>query len=117
MGLSVLLVGFLGACGGDDQTVTSPEETTHVQQKGDLVATIRASARAASPDLRITSVDCTKPVDTADVFLLSCAVTFEGPACQLWLASGIDDPEPSAFSDTSTGRRGRADERMAYCDG
>jgi len=45
-------------------------------------------------------------------------VTFEGPACQLWLTSTVNgEPvEPTPLGDPTEGRRGRADDRAAYCE-
>jgi hypothetical protein len=83
---------------------------------GDLRATVRAAARAASGGRPVESVRCVEPVEAADLLLVSCAVTFEGPACQLWLAGGADDPEPLPIGVAAEGRRGRADRKMAHCD-
>jgi hypothetical protein len=112
--ISLLLVVLLTAC-GDEQAVTSTEET-QVVPKRDLAATIRAAATTESSGRHILAVDCVSPVDTAEVILITCAVTFRGPACQLWLASGADDSEPAAFGEPTEGRRGRVDDRMAYCE-
>jgi hypothetical protein len=91
-------------------STTTP--TTH----GDLRATIRAAARAASGRRPVESVDCMKPLETENLLLVSCAVTFEGPACQLWLAGGADDPDPLPIGDPAEGLRGRADRKMAHCE-
>jgi hypothetical protein len=58
-----------------------------------------------------------KAADPAKTLLVTCAVTFEGPACQLWLAEGPDDPDPLPVAAPADGRRGRANTRMAFCDG
>jgi hypothetical protein len=113
---AVVALVLASALAPSPNTATPRAEPVHVQGKTDLAATIRAAASKASSDRRITSVDCINPVDVTDALLLTCAVTFEGPACQLWLAGGVDDPEPLALSDPADGRRGRADERMAHCE-
>jgi hypothetical protein len=98
------------------RTVPEPTQARSVGQ-GDLAGTIRAAADAASHHRRITAVDCMKPADPAKTLLVTCAVTFEGPACQLWLAEGPHDPEPLPVAAPADGRRGRANTRMAFCDG
>lgn len=101
-----------------DAARTAPEaaDAASVTKKNDLSAAIRAAASTAGNHRRVTSVDCVKPVDTTKTLLVSCAVTFDGPACQLWLAGGLDDPEPTPVGEPTEGRRGRASTRMAYCD-
>ena len=64
---------------------------------------------------------CTQPVASATGVMMidpmmSCAVTFEGPACQLWLAVGADDHGAMVLGAPAEGRRGRADDRQAHCD-
>jgi hypothetical protein len=113
-GLVVLVLASAVAPSPD--TAPDSPERPNLRNKRDLVATIRAAAREASSERRITSVDCVKPVDVSETLLLSCAVTFEGPACQLWLAGALDDPEPLSLSDPADGRWGWADDRMAHCE-
>lgn len=96
-----------------ERTAAQP---SHIQNPHVLAALIKAAASAASSNRSITSVDCVNPVNVTKAALLTCAVTFDGPACQLWLAGAPNDPEPKALGSPAEGRRGRVYETTARCE-
>lgn len=91
-----------GDTSGEDDPVASASNI-------DPVATVTAVA-AKGAAAAITSVDCPPPLGSRTVLIVTCAVTFEGPASQLWSIGGADDPEPLPLGDPTPGKRGSVDE-------
>jgi len=84
-----------------DSTSPAPAPAA-TAQASDPVEAVRAAARAAD-DRAIRSVDCTPSVSAGEASLVMCAVTYAGPACQLWMA----EPSATPMGEPADGMRGR----------
>jgi hypothetical protein len=82
-----------------------------------LVALVAAAAHR-DQHRRVVGVVCKKTTKAEEIGLSPCAVTFAGPACQLWIV--VDrggEHQAMPFSEPSEGRRGAYDEAsgMSKC--
>jgi hypothetical protein len=82
---------------------------------GVAVATVSAEANEGLHEGKVVSVDCAQ---TAQNGFVACAVTFEGPTCQLWWVTTDPDgkPVPIPLDNPAEGRRGRAERQTAHCE-
>lgn len=99
----------LDPTGGDDEPAGT-RESDAPDAIPDPAAAIQAAAARGS-DAPILSVDCPGPVSTESLTLGVCAVTFAGPSCQLWIAGGVDEPEPLPLGDPLPGKLGHVSEQ------
>jgi hypothetical protein len=76
----------------------------------DPAVLVLSAVRAASPTSRIESVDCT---DERVSGVFNCAITFEGPACQVWMIG--EDGQPIPTEEPLAGMRGSATDTGASC--
>lgn len=84
-----------------------PSPQTDVERR---VALVTAAAERAH-DVRVVAVICGKTTKAQEIALSTCAVTFAGPTCQLWIVTttGAED-KPIPLGDPADGMRGSYDE-------
>jgi hypothetical protein len=109
--VAVACLSLLAACGGHDRAQSKTAASN--QSPVDPVIAVRAAARAAS-NRRIEMVECPPPLEAGEISIVTCAVTFAGPACQLWIAGGDDDPEWLPLGEPIEGRVGQVNQQTRY---
>jgi hypothetical protein len=114
------VVVYPAASGSDvrfDNVIVDTPRATSLTAQAKVVAIVTAAARRAS-DSPVVAVTCPKTLKAGEIGLSTCAVTYAGPACQLWMVvntNGEDKPLP--FGERAEGRRGSYDEMsgMSKC--
>jgi hypothetical protein len=107
------VVVYPAASGSDvrfDNVIVDTPRAATVTADAKLVALVSAAARRAS-DSPIVTVTCPKTLKAGEIGLSTCAVTFAGPACQLWMVINKDGEDKALpFGEPAEGRRGSYDE-------
>jgi hypothetical protein len=89
-------------------------DTTGGRSAEALAVTVRAAADRVGDGRQVVAVACGEHDAESDAY--PCAVTFVGPACELWLADGFDDPHPVLILNSRVeGERGGVRGGVAHC--
>jgi hypothetical protein len=107
------LLAIAGVLTNSSDTKSMRPAAAPAKPTTNIAVRVRAAARASTPQ-HITSVDCTNAVQGSETLVVWCAVTFDGPACQLWIGV-FEDPQPVALGKPIEGRSGVVNESSAFC--